>query len=191
MLRDDDAETLDLFEDALSWRRLSVDASEKDVVDRSKRFFAHCVDETLRTIVRDRLEIRTCIAALRRRHRGEGAPSSEITWGFGRWTGRIAANWNEAAFGLDHVFPWLPEAGRLMREPDTLALERLILEKSYQRLQRVSIGHEFDFNAVVIYVLKWSIVDRWGRYNGEAAKRRFADLTEAGLGPYQQLEFEG
>jgi hypothetical protein len=191
VLSEEDARLLAMIEATLEWQHLSMDASDRDVIDRARRFVDDCENETLRTIVRDRLEIRTIVAAMRRRYRGESAPPSELEWGFGRWTGSIATNWNEAAFGLDHVFPWLREADRLMREPDTLALERLILEQSYRRLQRVITGHEFDFIAVVIYVLKWSIVDRWGRYNGEAAARRFAGLTEEGLGHYTQLSFEG
>jgi hypothetical protein len=44
---------------------------------------------------------------------------------------------------------------------------------------------------VVIYVLKWNIVDRWGRYNGEAALRRFDELTDASLEKYGALAFQG
>ena len=50
--------------------------------------------------------------------------------------------------------------------------------------------HQFDFEAVVIYVVKWSIVERWGRYNSAGAARRFEELTESALGEHAAL-FEG
>ncbi|MGI9413141.1 MAG: hypothetical protein ACR2PM_05705, partial [Hyphomicrobiales bacterium] len=164
---------------------------ERDVIDRGRTALSRIDNETLQVIVRDRLELRTCVAALRRRMRGDGPPPPETPWGFGRWVGHISRNWTEPGFRLDGVFPWLREADRLMREDDTIALERLILEQSYMRLRRQAGEHEFDFEAVVIYVLKWNIVDRWGRYNAEAAARRFDDLTRAGLGAYATLSFEG
>lgn len=191
VLAPEDAVTLALVESVLAWRSLPMTASEQDVIKRARDAISRIENETLQLIVRDRLEIRTCMAALRRRARGEGAPSPETPWGFGRWVGHIARNWTEPTFRLDNVFPWLREADRLMKQNDPTALERLSLETSFKRLQRRAEGHAFDFEAVVIYVLKWSIVDRWGRYNSEAASRRFEDLTQAGLGAHATLSFEG
>lgn len=191
VLTPEDAQALELVEDVLAWRNLPITASEQDVIDRARKALSQIENETLQQIVRDRLEIRTCVAALRRRARGEGAPSPDTPWGFGRWVGHIARNWTEATFRLDGVFPWLREADRLMKADDARALERLILEQSYKKLRRLAGEHMFDFVAVVIYVLKWSIVDRWGRYNAETAARRFEDLTEAGLAGYASLTFEG
>lgn len=191
MLAPDDAATLRLVEDVLDWRQLPITMAESDVIERGRSALTGIENETLRLIVRDRLELRTCVAALRRRARGEGPPPPDTPWGFGRWIGHIARNWTEPGFRLDGAFPWLREADALMRQDDAEALERLILEQTYKRLQRQAGEHEFDFEAVVIYVLKWSIVDRWGRYNAEAAARRFADLTDAGLGIYANLSFEG
>ena len=78
-----------------------------------------------------------------------------------------------------------------MKQEETEALERLLLEQAWKSVVRQTGEHLFDFEAVVIYVLKWNITDRWVRYNAEAAARRFRDLTEAALGDYAQLEFEG
>lgn len=194
VLTAEDAERLKLVEEALNWRQLPMAASEQDVIDRGRAASSRIESEALRLILRDRLEIRTCLAALRRRARGEGPPS-DSAWGFGRWVGHIARNWTEPAFRLEGVFPWLREADRLLRQDDPLALERLVLDLSYEKLKRQAGEHAFDFEAVVIYVLKWSIVDRWARYNAEAAARRFEDLTQAGLvaglGQQAAVAFEG
>ncbi len=191
VLTPEEADVLKQIENVVSWHRLSMTETEQDVIARAREALATLDSETLRLIVRDRLELRTCVAALRRRNRGEGPPPPGTPWGFGRWVGHITRNWTEPGFRLENVFRWLREADQLMKRDDTVALERLLLEQSYKSLQRLAGEHEFDFEAVVIYVLKWSIVDRWGRYNGEAAARRFEDLTEAGLGAYAKLSFEG
>ena len=85
----------------------------------------------------------------------------------------------------------LIEADRLMKQEDTVALERLLLEQAALGLDRRAGEHLFDFEAVVIYVLKWNIIDRWVRYNAEAAARRFQDLTDSALGEYANMQFEG
>lgn len=191
VLSPEDAETLRLVEDALDWRQLPIAASEQDVIDRGRVVLFRIDNETLQLIVRDRLEIRTCVAALRRRARGERPPPPDTPWGFGRWVGHITRNWTDPDFRLGGVFPWLREADRLMWADDIMGLERLVLEQAYRRLQRQAGEHAFDFEAVVLYVLKWNIVDRWGRYNAEAAARRFEDLAQDGLGAYATLSFEG
>lgn len=191
VLTPEDAETLRLVERVLSWRELPITASEQEVIERGRQAISRIGSPTLREIVRDRLEIRTCVAALRRRSRGEAAPSPETRWGFGRWVAHIARNWTEPGFRLDNVFPWIRELDRLMREDDPVAVERLILDQANKRLQRHAGFHTFDLEAVVIYVLKWNIFDRWARANTEAAARRFEDLTMAGLGEHASLSFGG
>ena len=132
-----------------------------------------------------------CMAALRRRMRGDGPPPPETAWGFGHAGRAIARNWTEPDFRLDGVFPWLREADRLMREDETT--------RPAERLSSSSPGHapapqrpestSSTSRRSSIYVLKWNIVDRWGRYNAEAAARRFDELTQAGLGCLRELVF--
>ena len=186
VLTAEDARTLKLVEGALDWRRLPIDAAEGDIIARGRRALAHIDNPTLQRIVRDRLEIRSCVAALRRRARGEGPPLGR-PWGFGRWVGHIERNWSDAGFRLDGVFPWLREADGLIRRSDAAALERLLLQQAYRRLQRVAGSHTFDIEAVVIYVLKWNIVNRTTRYNRVAATRRFEALSRSGLGKQVDL----
>lgn len=176
-------------EDALRWDHLPIELSDVEVVDRGRKALAQIDNEVLTRIIRDRLEIRTCVAALRRRQRGEAAPSAGTRWGVGRWVNHIARYWTEPTFRLDGVFPWLREADRLLKDGDSMALERLLLQESWQKLVRQAGEHQFDFEAAVIYVLKWNIVNRWTKYNSEAAARRFQDLTEAGLGRFAALTF--
>jgi hypothetical protein len=48
--------------------------------------------------------------------------------------------------------------------------------------------HEFDFEAVGIYVLRWIIVERWSRYNADQARDR---LEPSSLNPTASLGSRG
>jgi len=187
VLTPEDAELLKRVEQVLTWARLPISMTEEQFVARARAAVQAIDNETLRLIIRDRLEIRTCIAALRRRHRGERAPSAKTVWGYGRWLAHIRRNWSETSFRLDGVFPWLREANQLLEAGDSLALQRLLLDQVWKNVSRHAGEHEFDFEAVVIYVLKWDIVDRWVRQDSEQAAERFEELTEAGLGHYANV----
>jgi hypothetical protein len=54
-------------------------------------------------------------------------------------------------------------------------------------LERVGAGHYFDFEAVVIYLMRWSLVDRWTRYKGEVAVERFRNLVDAGIAKFTDV----
>lgn len=190
VLAPEDAEVLRLVEHVLDWAALPSTLSEAQIVARARAAMEKIDNETVRSLLRDRLEIRTCVAALRRRHRGEQAPAPGTVWGYGRWVRHIARNWTEPAFRLDGVFPWLREADKLLSAGDTMALQRLVFDQAWTNLRRHAGEHAFDFEAVVIYVLEWDIVDSLVKYDSEVASERFQELTEAGLGDYASL-FEG
>jgi hypothetical protein len=189
-LSPEDREVVMQMEAALDWRAIDLMASDAVVLARATSALAALESPTLRDIIRERLDLRTCMAALRRRARGEGPPLARAGWGFGRLLNRITQCWGEPSLGLERVFPWIGQADQLLRQPDPVALERLILEQHYRLLQRQSLGHAFDLEAVVIYVLKWNIFDRWATGNREGAARRFEALTAEGLGPQGALDFK-
>jgi hypothetical protein len=181
MLDADDAEQLRLVEGLLEWHRLSGDESEADLQQRTSKTVRKLEGPFLRTIVRDRLELRTVVAAMRRRRLGRDAPGPGEAWGYGRWLGQIRKNWSDPAFRLDNVFPWAVEASRLMQSGDWVGVERLLLSQTWQMVGRAGWGHYFDFEAVVVYVLRWSAIDRWTRYDAVGAAERFAKLVDEGM----------
>jgi hypothetical protein len=181
VLAPEDAEALQLVEDLLSWELVQKLGSDAEVVRRAKQTMASLDSPFLKAVLRQRLELRTVIAALRRRRRGLPAPRTGEVWGFGRWTDHIARNWGDPAFGLARVFPWVREADRLIKEDDAYGFERLVLEEVWRDLGRAGEGHTFDFEAVVVYVLRWNVVERWTAYNEATAKECFVGLVEAGM----------
>ncbi len=185
----EDAQTLTLVERLLSWSEYDMADDIGTVIARTKTALRDIGQPTLRTIIEERMELRTAVAALRMRNRGDTAPTGN--WGYGRWTQHIAGNWTDPTFRLDASMPWLRQTQALMDRKDPLELERHLLEVTFRQLQRHAARHQFDFEAVVIYVLKWNIFDRWAQSNSEAAARRFADLSLDALRDFPDLILEG
>lgn len=42
-------------------------------------------------------------------------------------------------------------------------------------------AHDFDFEAVALYVVRWDLLERWTRYDAEAAAARFSTLVADAL----------
>lgn len=186
MLNETDAALLQQIEDLVHWAHLPLDRTDTDIIAGAKRFFEQNHKPVLREVVASRLDLHTVVAALRRRQRGDSAPPTE-PWGYGRWVNIIGQRWTEPGFGLDHSVPWVLEAHQLLKEKESVALERLLMGVVWKQLEGLGAGHYFDFEAVVIYVLRWNIIDRWTRYDGEAAVQRFRALTDASIGEFAHL----
>ncbi len=180
LLDPDEAECLRAARGLLEWAQQEPGQTDPQAVARAKRVIDEITNPFIRDLVTWRLEMRTLVAALRRRHRGESAPRDR-RWGFGRWVSRIMQHWNEPAFGLERAFPWLPEAERLLKRGASVELERVLLGAVWDYLERQSDGHYLDFEAVVIYVLRWDMIARWTTYDREEAARRFDELVEQAM----------
>ena len=187
MLTEKDAILLNRISSLIAWSEQPMERTDAQFIAEAQRFFEEVRSPILQEIVAYRLDVRTIVAALRRRHRGESNPPMGQPWGFGRWVNYIERHWTEPEFHLEVMFPWVSAAHRLLSANDSAALERLQFEVNWKMLQRVETGHYFDFEAVVIYVMRWSIVDRWIRYNGEGAVERFRKLVDAGREQFTDL----
>lgn len=185
LLHPEDQRTLDLLASFLSQAVRDDDSLagpiDARLLQAAQGFFAQVANPTLRQLVTHRLDLRTILAALRRRHRGESEPPRGEAWGFGSWVPAIEQRWTEPAFGLEAVFPWIPEVQRLLEAGDLVNLERCLFAVIWKNLDHLAAGHRFDFEAVVIYVARWALVDRWSRYDADAAQARFAALVQAAL----------
>lgn len=186
VLENADRAVLDAIENALEWRCMHPEMDDATLLQRVE--IAHNItsSETLRRVIDGRMNIRLCMAALRMRADGESSPPADGSWGYSRWGRALVRNWQAPSFGLDTIFPWIKEADRLFSQGDAYALERLMLSLVEGDLKRHGALHQFDLEAVIIYVLRWSLVERWTRYNAEAASRRFAQILEDELKTVQQ-----
>lgn len=184
LLEPQDQDTLAKVARLVDWARHPMDRSDADLLAEAKAVLPTLDNELAREFAIWRLEMRTVVAALRRRHRGEPAPGPEVPWGYGRWLAHLRQYWGEPHFRLERAFPWLPEAKRRLEADDVLGLERLLLATVWDHLDRLADGHFFDFEAVLIYAMRWDLIARWTTYNAEAAAQRFKALVEAGMGDF-------
>lgn len=190
LMTPDDRALLGDVERVVRWDALPGAAGDADMIRRAKDLLARLSADgltTLETAVQNRLELRTVVAALRRRHVGLDPPESETTLGVGRWNRRILRNWDVRDFGLSIPFPWIGEAVDLLETDDPLNLEKLLLGRAWLDLRRLAAGHDFDLTGVVLYVLRWDIVDRWTRRGAEAAQARYDALLADGLEDHDTL----
>ena len=181
LLEEKDREHLNRIANLIAWSQQPMERTDAQFVAQAQAFLAQEYNRTLREIVECRLNVRTIVVALRRRHRGESTPPTGQPWGVGSWVGYIERHWTEPGFSLQGIFPWVAEATRLLGANDLVGLERLQFAVNWQMLDRLGARHYFDFEAVVIYLMRWSLVDRWTRYNGEAAVKRFRYLVDSAL----------
>ena len=186
LLTEEDDARLRQILDLIHWHSLPLTRTDAEIVAAAERFFQQVKNPLLREVVEFRLELHTIVAALRRRHRGESSPPVGTTWGYGRWVKHIERHWAEPAFRLQGVFPWVLEANQLLLSDESVALQRLLFGYVWHRLSLLGTGHYFDFEAVVLYVLRWDLIDRWVRYDGEAAVERFKHLVDTAIGEVDQ-----
>jgi hypothetical protein len=181
LLDEPDRACLRVVADLLEWSRHGMEHSDADIIALARAALPEMDNAFARDLVVWRLELRTVVAALRRRQRGEAAPSGRDGWGYGRWLGHIRRHWSEPQFRLERVYPWLAEARTLLEAGDALGLERLLLNAVWEHLDRVAEGHHFDFEAVLIYSMRWDLVARWTAYRGDEAAARFEEMVREGL----------
>ncbi len=181
LLEDGDKADFDSISLLLDWSLHTRSRGDAEILADARDLIPTLVNPMARELVQWRLELRSAIAALRRRQRGEAAPPTDQPWGFGRWLPHIKRHWNKPDFGLGRIYPWLGEACGLLAAGESVDLERLMLDIVWRDLERRSEGHEFDFEAVLLYAMRWEVIARWTRYRAEPATTRFEHLVREGL----------
>ena len=181
MLRPEHFTEIEAAAGLVDWSREPLLTTDADFVRNARKVIAVLRSETLRQLVHDQLEQRTVVAALRRRHSGRDAPGAREIWGYGRYVDRIRANWRVPDFGLGQSLNWLSTARDRVEKEDAPGLERFLLEAIWRRADRMTGAHHFDFEAVALYAIRWDVLDRWTRYDAEAAATRFGELVAAAL----------
>jgi hypothetical protein len=181
MLDFDDQELIRELSESFYWGSIAFEDSDRVLVERSRRAIHQVEQDDLREWLVWRMDLRTVIAALRRRHRGEdSAPVNEL-WGYGSYTRYIERNWSHPYFRLESRFPWLPEARVLLEAGESFDLERLLLSAAWRYYDRQQPDSAYSISAIWLYLMRWDLVDRWCSYNAEAAQSRFNELVSSGL----------
>ncbi|SRR6056297_2532209 len=182
MLDEDDAVVLDQVRSFLIWDRQPVERTDPQV--------KHIYDELRRTItnklllsmIQSRMDMRTIISAIRRRRFGLEPPE-----GVGQWVEQIRRNYSHPTFGLQNAHPWIGPFEECLGQGDALEAQRTLFTYSYRNWSRMAEQYTFSFEAVMLYLARWEIIDRWTSCNFEAGQTRFDRILSETLGEYSQL----
>ncbi|WP_179379330.1 hypothetical protein [Jannaschia marina] len=185
VLAPEDRAVLDRIERLLDWGGYAMDEDAGELAHRARAATLATRSATLRAVIRERLDLRTAVAALRMRRDGAGPPPPG--WSPSRLARIVAANWSDPTFALELRVPGLRELAALIDARAPLPAERKILEIAHAQLSRHAMRHHFDLEAVVLYVLRWTIFDRWARADARAATARFDALTAQALAGFTGL----
>jgi len=176
-----DRQTLREIETVLHWAKMPTIEEEQQLIKNTQQLLMSLQNSFLNEVIVWRLNIRTIIAAIRRRKLNLTITEQQDSFGFGEVSAVIKKNWQVDDFSLAYRFPWIKEANQLFNNNETLALEKLLLNLSWQHYERLSQGHYFDFEAVIIYVLRWNIINRWAQNDEKKAMQQFELLVEQAL----------
>ncbi|KTD43632.1 DUF2764 family protein [Legionella parisiensis] len=124
-------------------------------------------------------DLRSILAALRLRDEKKGLPDRSNDDWITRWDYKLVNHWNELDFGLKAVYPWLPKIATDIAKKDTIAVEKFLLTSMWKYLSISETGHYFDFEAIIIYLLKWNIVHYWAGFNERDALNHINDLSQS------------
>jgi hypothetical protein len=177
MLTPDDAHLFEHAAEFLAWQRQTAIRTDQEMIAVVKKMEEHIAQPKLRSILDFPIDQRTIMAALRRRFRGFQAPASGEPWGVGRYVNHIEHNWEDPHFKLSAVYHWIPQARTHLEAGETLALERLLKNTLWDHVDRSVPPYEFGFSAVLVYIIKWDILDLWLSYDIEDAQTRFDELV--------------
>jgi hypothetical protein len=177
MLEPEDAELLERAAAFLAWQRQPAARTDQNMVADFQRM-ADLIDHpTIWALFEFPINQRTVMAALRRRHRGLPAPAAGEPWGVGPLVRHVEKNWDDSNFKLGAMYPWISQAREYLQAGEAVALERLLKNLLWDRVDRSIQPYDFGFEAVLAYLLKWDIVQQWLSYDVEAAKARFEELV--------------
>lgn len=187
LLTAEDAGDLAILESMVHWERIPLATREPVFLAEAQRALNRLSRHRLRAMLSWRLELRTLVGALRRRHRGFPAPGPAEVFGFGECMEMIRRHWAAPDFRLGHQHPWISVANDHLRVGQHHDLERLLLGTVWDHYTRLAWDHHFDFEAVALYVLRWNLIDRLTRHDASAAAWRFWDLLTQGLDGHGDL----
>ena len=183
MLSQDDQLLLTRIESLLFWEYLGDDVDERSLIRFAEQTVSSVHSRSLRDFINYMLDSRTLIAAMRRKNAGEAMPS-ECRWSYGTRYEYIRRSWSSPVLGLGDTFPRMHRIAEAMDKDDPLEVERQVLLCMWDSLDTMSSRHSFDFEAVVVYVMRWNLVQRWVSYDKEKANQRFDALVDHGLGEF-------
>lgn len=182
MLHPADTEVIRQVIAFLAWDRQPLDRTDQEVVSTYERLMSSISNSLLREVIEFRMNTRTILAALRRRHAGQSSPP-----GVGQWAEHIRRNFQHPAFQLQGRYPWIEPLDRLLAEGDPMRAEHMLFDINYRHWSRRAQQYTFSFETLILYLVRWEVIDRWTSRDAVAGQARFENLITETLGEYARL----
>lgn len=169
------------IEETFNWDKLPLSLADDLFITANKKL-KQKLSHDIQILLDDKINLRTVVGALRYRHyHSNGTGKAEVlngNWTNSRLKSCIENHWSEPTFKLEGIYTWLPEASDLIKQEKILALEALILKNAWKLISSHQDCQPFSFKSVIIYVLKWNIIDRWTRYDSYTAIQRYQHIIQ-------------
>lgn len=115
------------------------------------------------------LDLRSIFAALRMRHDKKETPKNPNELWICTRAMKLIHHWDEPDFGLKAVYPWIPNIAAAIEHHDVLVVEEFLLNHIWLYLSCCEQSHYFDLEYLVIYLLRWNVVNYWAQFNENKA----------------------
>jgi hypothetical protein len=207
--RFDQAERLPINRERLTSRQTMLVPEDRFLVESAARFLAWFRQPVMRSdaemvaaynsmeqIVEERrlwplfelaVNLKTIIAALRRRLAGHPVPKHGEPWGVGPLVSHIRRHWTDQDFKLEAVYPWISQVRIYLEKGMALDLERFAMGLIWDRFNLPLPGGPFGIEALVAYFFKWSILQQWLVYDKDDAQKRFKELVAEAFDEWDEL----
>jgi len=182
MLEPDDAEVLERLRDFLAWDRQPIDQTDEQVIARYGALMPTVSNRLVRALIDDRMEVRTIVSGLRLRRAGLPPPV-----GIDPWAARIRRNWEHPEFGFGGRHRWIAGFRELDETGRVLEAQRVLFSAAWDVWSREAAHYHFAFEAVILYVARWDIIDRWTSRDAARGRGRFEQLISQTLGEHGKL----
>ncbi len=182
MLHPQDARVVQQVTAFLAWDRQPLDRTDEEVIDRYDRLMAEISNPLVCEVVETRMDTRTISSGLRRRRAGMPPPT-----GVGKWVNHIRQHYKHPEFNLQGRYSWIGPLDRMLHQGDAMGAQRLLFSVNYRLWSRMAERYTFSFEAVILYLARWEIIDRWTTRDAEKGRARFEQLITETLGDYAYL----
>lgn len=184
LLRADHVAIIERFRAFMAWDLQPLQRTDEEVVSEYGKLKENIRHSLVLDMVEHRVNMRTIVGALRRRHHRQPPPI-----GVGELVTPIRQHWQAPQFGLQRRHPWIASFDEHMSSGDAVAAERILYEVTWTKWTRAANEYTFSFEAVLLYLARWSIIDRWTSRDAAKGQERFDQLIEDTLGEYANLQF--
>jgi len=182
MLEPKDAEVVEQLQAFLLWDRQPWNRTDEEVILHYDKLMSTTRNRMARQIVTFQMDIRTIISGLRRRRLGLSHPP-----GVGQWVDHIRRNWEHPQFKLRWQHPWIAEMEPLLGTTDCLRVQRIQLGVAWDHWTKLAEQYFFSFEAVLLYLVRWAIINRWTTRDAALGEQRFEQLVTESLNEHANL----